>query len=56
MLDRKKRGQSPAMSKAEKLMRDGTDIHTAAKKAGVQVQSIYRRPWYKEVRDLRVTQ
>lgn len=47
MDQRVKRGQSPAMDKAEALMAAGATIHEAAKKAKVQVNSIYRRPWYK---------
>jgi hypothetical protein len=42
-----KRGQSPAMAKAQELFERGNTVQMAAKKAGVQVNSIYRRPWYK---------
>ena len=45
---RVKRGQSPAMDKAKALIERGYTVAQAALKAGVQAQSIYRRPWYKE--------
>lgn len=45
---RGERGQSPAMNKAQQMILDGKTPAEAAKKAGVQRNSIYRRPWYKE--------
>lgn len=45
--ERVKRGQSPAMNKAQRLIMQGHTVSESAKKAGVQVNSIYRRPWYK---------
>jgi hypothetical protein len=51
------RGQSQAMDKAEALILAGKTPAEAAKKAGVQRNSIYRRPWYKEfVKTLRETE
>lgn len=44
---RVKRGQSLAMDKAQALIERGNTVAQAALKAGVQAQSIYRRPWYK---------
>ena len=45
---RVKRGQSIAMNRAQALIERGYTVTQAALKAGVQAQSIYRRPWYKE--------
>jgi transposase-like protein len=46
---RVKRGQSPAMDKAQALIESGKSVADAAKKSGVQAQSIYRRQWYKAI-------
>ena len=45
---RVKRGQSPAMDKAQAFIERGYNVADAAKKSGVQAQSIYRRQWYKD--------
>jgi len=39
--------QSAAMDKAQKLVEGGMSVKDAAKKAGVVLNGIYRRPWYK---------
>jgi len=38
------------MDKAQKLVEGGMSVKDAAKKTGVVLNGIYRRPWYKTFR------
>ncbi len=43
------RSESQAMTKVRKLMDGGMSVTDASLKCGVQRNSVYRRPWYKEL-------